>query len=81
MVGALYLEFKGEQGRQSAMVEFVESIRPIWEGITGLPVNLVESSYATWDSLQEALAWASRLADRPPAASLNSLRIVSTAMP
>jgi hopanoid biosynthesis associated RND transporter like protein HpnN len=43
---------------RGAMVEFVESVRPIWEDITGLPVNLVESSYATWESLQEALAWA-----------------------
>jgi predicted RND superfamily exporter protein len=41
-----------------AMVAFVESVRPIWQDITGLPVNLVESSYATWDSLIEALAWA-----------------------
>jgi hypothetical protein len=39
------------------MVNFVETIRPIWGEITGLPVNLVESARATWASLIEALAW------------------------
>jgi hypothetical protein len=43
---------------RDAMVRFVESVRPLWGDITGLPVNLVESSYATWNSLQEALLWA-----------------------
>jgi len=43
---------------RDAMVRFVESVRPLWSEITGLPVNLVESSYATWDSLREALLWA-----------------------
>ena len=37
------------------MVDFVEAIRPIWGEITGLPVNLVESARATWDSLKIAL--------------------------
>ena len=41
-----------------AMIRFVESVRPIWGDITGLPVNLVESSYATWESLGQALLWA-----------------------
>ena len=40
------------------MVRFVESVRPIWPDITGLPVNLVASSYVTWDSLREAMLWA-----------------------
>jgi predicted RND superfamily exporter protein len=40
-----------------AMVRFVESIRPLCQDITGLPVNLVESARATWDSLREALLW------------------------
>ena len=40
---------------RDAMIRFVESVRPIWPDITGLPVNLVESSYATWQSLREAL--------------------------
>ncbi len=40
-----------------AMTEFVESIRPIWGNITGLPVNLVESARATWSSLRRALSW------------------------
>ena len=43
---------------RKAMIRFVESVRPIWGDITGLPVNLVESSYATWESLQQALVWA-----------------------
>jgi hopanoid biosynthesis associated RND transporter like protein HpnN len=42
----------------SAMVAFVESIRPHWSDITGLPVNLVESAEATWQSLREAMLWA-----------------------
>jgi hypothetical protein len=41
-----------------AMVEFVESIPVIWPEITGLPVNLVESARATWQSLRLALLWA-----------------------
>lgn len=41
-----------------AMIEFVESIRPLWSEITGLPVNLVESAQATWDSLRQAMLWA-----------------------
>jgi hopanoid biosynthesis associated RND transporter like protein HpnN len=45
-------------GERDAMIEFVESVRPIWPDITGLPVNLVASSYVTWDSLREALLWA-----------------------
>jgi hopanoid biosynthesis associated RND transporter like protein HpnN len=45
-------------GEQAAMVRFVESVRPIWPDITGLPVNLVESSYVTWDSLWAAMGWA-----------------------
>ena len=40
---------------RAAMIRFVESVRPIWSEITGLPVNLVESAYATWQSLREAL--------------------------
>ena len=39
----------------TSMVRFVETIRPIWADITGLPVNLVESARATWSSLREAL--------------------------
>jgi uncharacterized membrane protein YdfJ with MMPL/SSD domain len=39
----------------AAMVDFVESIRVIWPEITGLPVNLVESARATWQSLRTAL--------------------------
>jgi len=39
------------------MVRFVETIRPVWGDITGLPVNLVESARATWTSLREALIW------------------------
>jgi hopanoid biosynthesis associated RND transporter like protein HpnN len=42
----------------SAMVNFVETIRPVWKDITGLPVNLVESARATWASLREAMLWA-----------------------
>jgi len=42
----------------AAMVDFVESIRPVWPEITGLPVNLVESARATWHSLRAALLWA-----------------------
>jgi predicted RND superfamily exporter protein len=42
----------------SAMVDFVEGIRPLWSDITGLPVNLVESAEATWQSLREAMLWA-----------------------
>lgn len=42
---------------RAVMVTFVESIRPIWGEITGLPVNLVESARATWTSLREALIW------------------------
>lgn len=38
-----------------AMTQFVESIRSIWSEITGLPVNLVESARATWDSLRLAV--------------------------
>jgi predicted RND superfamily exporter protein len=45
-------------GQDSAMVDFVESIRPFWSDITGLPVNLVESAEATWKSLREAMLWA-----------------------
>ena len=45
-------------GDRAAMVGFVEAVRPVWSEITGLPVNLVASSYATWDSLREALVWA-----------------------
>ncbi len=41
-----------------AMIDFVEGIRPLWSEITGLPVNLVESAEATWDSLRQALLWA-----------------------
>ena len=40
-----------------AMVRFVETIRPIWGEITGLPVNLVESAQATWSSLRQAMSW------------------------
>jgi predicted RND superfamily exporter protein len=40
------------------MIEFVESIRVLWPDITGLPVNLVESAYATWESLREAMVLA-----------------------
>jgi hypothetical protein len=40
------------------MVDFVESIREVWPKITGLPVNLVESARATWQSLRVALLWA-----------------------
>jgi hypothetical protein len=43
---------------REAMVRFVESVRSIWPDITGLPVNLVESSYVTWDSLWKAMGWA-----------------------
>ena len=49
---------RGDLWNHSVMVTFVESIRPIWGEITGLPVNLVESARATWSSLREALAWA-----------------------
>jgi predicted RND superfamily exporter protein len=41
----------------TAMVAFVEAVRPIWSEITGLPVNLVESARATWTSLRDALYW------------------------
>ena len=41
----------------AAMIEFVEAVRPIWGEISGLPVNLVESARATWQSLREALLW------------------------
>ena len=43
---------------REAMVEFVEALRDITPDITGLPVNLVESAYATDASLREALLWA-----------------------
>ena len=42
----------------SAMLRFVEGIRPFSEDITGLPVNLVESAAATWNSLRQAMLWA-----------------------
>ncbi|HEY5657677.1 MAG TPA: MMPL family transporter [Myxococcota bacterium] len=45
-------------GSREAMVRFVESARSVSADITGLPVNLVESSYATWSSLREAIVWA-----------------------
>jgi predicted RND superfamily exporter protein len=45
-------------GTREAMVRFVEAARSVSEDITGLPVNLVESSYVTWDSLREAIVWA-----------------------
>jgi hopanoid biosynthesis associated RND transporter like protein HpnN len=48
----------GDLWDHAVMVDFVESIRPIWGEITGLPVNLVESARATWTSLRQALAWA-----------------------
>ena len=47
-----------ELWNDSAMVDFVESVRPLWGDITGLPVNLVASADATWTSLREAMAWA-----------------------
>lgn len=43
---------------REAMVEFVETLREVSPDITGLPVNLVESAYATAASLREALVWA-----------------------
>jgi hopanoid biosynthesis associated RND transporter like protein HpnN len=43
---------------RARMIEFVESIRVLWPDITGLPVNLVESAYATWESLREAMVLA-----------------------
>jgi hopanoid biosynthesis associated RND transporter like protein HpnN len=43
---------------RAAMVGFVEELRGVTPRITGLPVNLVESSYATMDSLRKALVWA-----------------------
>jgi hopanoid biosynthesis associated RND transporter like protein HpnN len=43
---------------RAAMVRFVEQLREVTPRITGLPVNLVESSYATMDSLRRALVWA-----------------------
>jgi hypothetical protein len=45
----------GDLWSHDVMVDFVESIRPIWGEITGLPVNLVESARATWQSLRLAL--------------------------
>jgi hopanoid biosynthesis associated RND transporter like protein HpnN len=45
----------GDLWSHDVMVDFVESIRPIWGEITGLPVNLVESARATWHSLRSAL--------------------------
>ena len=43
---------------REAMVRFVETLREASPDITGLPVNLVESSYATGRSLWQALVWA-----------------------
>ncbi len=43
---------------RAAMVRFVEALRGISPDLTGLPVNLVETSYVTRDSLREALLWA-----------------------
>jgi uncharacterized protein len=43
---------------RAAMVRFVESVRTVSEDLTGLPVNLVESSYVTNRSLRLALALA-----------------------
>jgi hopanoid biosynthesis associated RND transporter like protein HpnN len=45
-------------GVRASMVRFVEAARSVSPDITGLPVNLVECSYATRDSLQEAIVWA-----------------------
>jgi hopanoid biosynthesis associated RND transporter like protein HpnN len=45
----------GDLWDHDVMVRFVESIRPLWSEITGLPVNLVESARATWQSLRIAL--------------------------
>ena len=45
-------------GTREAMVRFVEAVRSISGDITGLPVSLVECSYATRDSLREAIVWA-----------------------
>jgi predicted exporter len=45
-------------GTREAMVRFVEAARSVSGDITGLPVNLVESAYATRDSLREAIVWA-----------------------
>ncbi len=45
-------------GEHESMVRFVESVRALWDDITGLPVNLLDSSYATWNSLREAMLWA-----------------------
>jgi hopanoid biosynthesis associated RND transporter like protein HpnN len=45
----------GDLWNQDEMIDFVESIRVIWKEITGLPVNLVESARATWQSLRSAL--------------------------
>ena len=42
----------------TAMIRFVERIRPFEDSITGLPVNLVESADATWSSLLQAMGWA-----------------------
>jgi hypothetical protein len=48
----------GDLWNHDVMIEFVESIRVIWDEITGLPVNLVESARATWQSLRSALVGA-----------------------
>jgi hopanoid biosynthesis associated RND transporter like protein HpnN len=45
-------------GPREEMVRFVETLREVSPDITGLPVNLVESSYATSRSLWQALLWA-----------------------
>jgi hypothetical protein len=43
---------------RAAMVRFVEALRGVSTELTGLPVNLVATTYVTRDSLQEALLWA-----------------------
>jgi uncharacterized protein len=48
----------GDIRDRDAMVRFVEAVRAQWPDITGLPVNLVASSYVTWDSLRQAFLWA-----------------------
>jgi len=40
------------------MVRFVEALRGVSPDLTGLPVNLVATTYVTRESLQEALLWA-----------------------
>jgi hopanoid biosynthesis associated RND transporter like protein HpnN len=40
---------------RETMVRFVESLREVTPDLTGLPVNLVATSYVTRDSLREAL--------------------------